>query len=99
MVDIVASGDGRQALACLAPLASFALLMRRELGPAPHLPALSPGSRAALAVPEGIEPYTAVALGWPGDPSLLDEGRRERERAPRVRLPLAEVAPRSGWGG
>lgn len=56
-------------------------------------------ARAALAVPEGIEPYTAVALGWPGDPSLLDEGRRERERAPRVRLPLAEVAPRSGWGG
>lgn len=48
MVDIVASGDGRQALACLAPLASFALLMRRELGSAPHLPALSPGSRASL---------------------------------------------------
>lgn len=56
-------------------------------------------ARAALAVPEGVEPYTAVALGWPGDPALLDEERRKREAAPRTRLPLAEVAPRGGWGG
>jgi len=56
-------------------------------------------ARAALAVPEGVEPYTVVALGWPGDPALLDEERRKREGAPRTRLPLAEVAPRGGWGG
>ncbi|GAA0604918.1 nitroreductase family protein [Craurococcus roseus] len=56
-------------------------------------------ARAAASAPEGVEPYTAVALGWPGDPALLDEDRRAREAAPRVRLPLAEVAPRGGWGG
>jgi nitroreductase len=56
-------------------------------------------AREALAVPDGVEPYTAVALGWPGDPALLDADRRAREGAPRTRLPLAEVAPRGGWGG
>jgi hypothetical protein len=56
-------------------------------------------ARVALAVPEGIEPYTAVALGWPGDPALLDEPLRTRETAPRERLPLSEIAPRGGWSG
>lgn len=56
-------------------------------------------ARAAFAVPAGVEPFTAVALGWPGDPALLDADRRGREGAPRTRLPLAEVAPRGGWGG
>ncbi|GAN77068.1 nitroreductase family protein [Acidisphaera rubrifaciens] len=56
-------------------------------------------ARAALAVPDGIEPYTAVALGWPGDPALLDDALRARETAPRTRLSLDEVAPHGGWGG
>ena len=56
-------------------------------------------ARLAVAVPEGVDPVTAVALGWPGDPALLDEGRRARELAPRARLPLSEIAPRGGWGG
>jgi nitroreductase len=56
-------------------------------------------AREALAVPEGIEPYTAVALGWPGDPALLEEPLRARETAPRERLPLAAMAPRGGWSG
>ena len=56
-------------------------------------------ARTALAVPPGVEPFTAVALGWPGDPALLDPDRRAREGAPRVRLPLADIAPRGGWGG
>lgn len=56
-------------------------------------------ARAAAAVPEGIEPCTMAAIGWPGDPALLDPDRRARETAPRVRLPLAEIAQRGGWGG
>ena len=56
-------------------------------------------ARAAAAVPEGVEPYTAVALGWPGDPALLDADRRAGESAPPARLPLVEIAPRGGWGG
>lgn len=55
--------------------------------------------RAALRVPDGVEPYTALAVGWPGDPSVLDDAVRARELAPRERLPLSEVAPRGGWGG
>lgn len=55
------------------------------------------GARAALGVPDGVEPYTAVALGWPGDPALLEEPVRVREVATRERRPLAEVAPRGGW--
>jgi nitroreductase len=54
-------------------------------------------ARDALAVPEGIEPYTVVAIGWPGDPALLGEEHRAMEQAPRIRLPLVEVAPRGGW--
>ena len=54
-------------------------------------------ARAALGVPDGVEPYTAVALGWPGDPALLEEPVRARELVPRERRPLAEVAPRGGW--
>ena len=54
-------------------------------------------ARDALGVPEGVEPYTAVALGWPGDPALLDGPLRARELAPRERRPLAAVAPRGGW--
>lgn len=54
-------------------------------------------ARAALDVPDGIELYTAVALGWPGDPALLDQAVRARELALRERRPLAEVAPRGGW--
>jgi nitroreductase len=56
-------------------------------------------ARTALAVPAGVEPFTTVALGWPGDPALLDADRRAREGAPRTRLLLAEAAPRGGWGG
>jgi nitroreductase len=56
-------------------------------------------ARTALAVPAGVEPFTAVALGWPGDPALLDADRRARESAPRTRLALAEMAPHGGWDG
>jgi hypothetical protein len=54
-------------------------------------------ARAALAVPAGVEPFTAVALGWPGDPALLDADRRARESAPRraCRFPK----PRRAAGG
>ena len=56
-------------------------------------------ARAALRVPDGVEPYTALAVGWPGDPASLDDAVRARELAPRERLPLPEIAPRGGWGG
>lgn len=54
-------------------------------------------ARAAMRLPAGVEPFTAVALGWPGHPALLDERTREREEAPRERLPLAGISLRGGW--
>jgi nitroreductase len=54
-------------------------------------------ARSALHLPDGVEPFTAIALGWPGDPALLDERTRQREEAPRERLPIAEISLRGGW--
>jgi nitroreductase len=47
-------------------------------------------ARRDLAIPDGFEPVTGVAIGYPGDPASLDPKLRERELAPRVRRPLAE---------
>jgi nitroreductase len=46
--------------------------------------------RAAIDLPAEYDPVTVTALGWPGDPEALEEPLRTRERAPRVRRPLAE---------
>lgn len=54
-------------------------------------------AEAALGVPPEIEAFTVLAIGWPADPSILDEERRAREIAPRTRLPLSDIAPRGGW--
>ena len=89
-----AAHDLGQALAQLAVQATAAGIALHMMGGFDVAAA-----RAALAVPEGIEPYTAVAIGWPGDPALLDEAVRARETAPRTRLSLDEVAPHGGWGG
>ncbi len=49
-------------------------------------------------IPEGYEPATAIALGYPGDPQSLPDGLRERELAPRVRKPLQEFVFTGQWG-
>ncbi len=54
-------------------------------------------ARIALAVPAGTEPYTAVAIGWPGDAGHLSEAHAAQEAAPRSRHPLSHIAPRGGW--
>lgn len=54
-------------------------------------------ARAALGVPEGIEPCTAVAIGWPGDAGHLSEAHAAQESAARSRHPLPAIAPRGGW--
>jgi nitroreductase len=47
--------------------------------------------RADFALPEDLEPATAVAVGYPGDPATLPERLREREALPRERTSLAEI--------
>ncbi len=45
-----------------------------------------------LGLPEGVEVATAIAIGHPGDPEQLPEALRSREKAPRVRKALSEIA-------
>ncbi|MGH3520582.1 MAG: nitroreductase family protein [Haloechinothrix sp.] len=54
--------------------------------------------RKAFALPDHAAPLAAIAIGVQGSPELLGEQRRiDRERAPRTRLPLGEVAF-ANWG-
>ena len=48
--------------------------------------------------PEGFEPVTAIALGYLGEPEMLDEKNRERELTPRTRRPLADFVFEETWG-
>lgn len=55
-------------------------------------------ARSVFALPEGFEPVTVIALGYLGEPEMLDEKNRERELAPRTRRPLAEFVFEETWG-
>ena len=48
-------------------------------------------------LPEGFDPVTVIALGYPGDPDTLPEGFREREIAPRTRKSLSEFVFDGAW--
>jgi nitroreductase len=55
-------------------------------------------ARTVFAIPEGFEPVAAIAVGHPGDASLLPEKLRERETAPRQRRPVADFIHGGTWG-
>ncbi|MBF85334.1 MAG: nitroreductase [Acidobacteria bacterium] len=55
-------------------------------------------SKDVLGIPDGHEPVTAVAVGYPGDPETLDKKTRTSELAVRIRRPIAEFAFAGGWG-
>lgn len=55
-------------------------------------------ARAAFGIPEACEPMAAIAVGRPAEPETLPEALRARERAPRQRLALAEIAFGGRWG-
>jgi nitroreductase len=54
--------------------------------------------REVFAVPEEYEPYTGLAIGYPGDPASADERMRERDLAPRSRKALREFVFAGSWG-
>ena len=54
--------------------------------------------RETYGIPDGFEPVTAVAIGYPGEPDTLEDDLAERERAPRSRKPQAEIAFAGRWG-
>lgn len=82
-------------------LASMALILQaQELGLITHFMGGfdAAGAAAALGVDgEEWEPMAAFAVGYHGDPAVLPEDLREREK-PSGRKPLAEVARVAGTG-
>lgn len=55
-------------------------------------------AREAFAIPEGYEPVTMIAVGYPGDPSTLPDDLQQRERQPRERKPLTAFVYAGRWG-
>ncbi len=59
---------------------------------------LSDRARELFQVPEGVQPLTAMAIGYAGDPGLLPEKIRDRDAGRRPRKPLAEFVFSGKWG-
>lgn len=55
-------------------------------------------AREIYAIPEGYEAWTALAIGYLGDPTKLPDRLRERDLAPRQRNPLSEFVFAAQWG-
>jgi len=55
-------------------------------------------ARVDLKIPSGYEPVAMVAVGYPGELSVLPDYLQQRELKPRERKPLAEIAFSGQWG-
>jgi nitroreductase len=55
-------------------------------------------ARELYQIPEGVQPLTGLAIGYAADPSILPDGYRQRDLAPRQRKPLAEFVFGGQWG-
>jgi nitroreductase len=55
-------------------------------------------AREVYRVPEGVEPKTALAIGYLGDVNALPESLKPRDLAPRQRKPLREFVFGGQWG-
>ena len=55
-------------------------------------------AREVFGIPEGWEPVSAMAIGYPGDPQALPEQLQTPELAPRTRKPLSEFVMTGHWG-
>ena len=55
-------------------------------------------ARERFHIPEGWEPVSVIALGYPGNAESLPEALRERETAQRHRKPLGEFVFSGTWG-
>ena len=59
---------------------------------------LSDRVRELYHVPEGVQPKTAVAIGYAGDLNALGEPYRDRDLAVRTRKPLPQFVFSGQWG-
>lgn len=55
-------------------------------------------ARVDCEIPAGFEPVAMIAVGYPGDPALLQDYLRERELKPRERVPTSDFVFSSHWG-
>jgi nitroreductase len=55
-------------------------------------------ARETFKIPSGYEPVAIIAVGYPGDPSILPEFLRERELKPRTRDASATFVYSGEWG-
>lgn len=55
-------------------------------------------ARTLFAIPDGFDPVTMLAVGYLGEPEMLDARNRERELTPRTRRPLSEFVFEETWG-
>jgi nitroreductase len=70
------------------------LLQAQSMGLATHIMGGfdRDGVKKHLGLTEGWIAVTAIAVGYPGDKSLLSEVNLKRANAPRVRKPLEDIA-------
>ncbi|SFD86938.1 Nitroreductase [Actinopolyspora alba] len=54
-------------------------------------------AREAFGIPADYEPMVVIAVGAPGDAEQLPERLREKESAPRSRIPLTEFVFSDSW--
>lgn len=54
--------------------------------------------RAVYSVPDGVQPVTALAIGYLGDSQSLPENFRSRDLAQRTRKPLSSFVFAGKWG-
>ncbi len=54
-------------------------------------------AREEFGIDGSLEPFTGLAIGYPGDPGNLDEKLVDRDRAPRQRKPMDDLIITGGW--
>lgn len=55
-------------------------------------------AREVFAIPPEFETWTALAIGYRGDPASLPPPLRQRDETPRTRRPLARFVFSGKWG-
>jgi nitroreductase len=55
-------------------------------------------ARILFELPAGVQPLVVIAVGKLGSRSSVPDDLRDRELAPRKRLPLSEIAFTGSWG-
>jgi len=55
-------------------------------------------ARADLKIPSGYDPVAMIAVGYPGDPSILPDRLRQREQAARERDHVSTFVFFGEWG-